>query len=106
MAKKEKNEVTVIVKSDGATRRRIFASGVTFGLGLAALAICALAKWDEIEKSCNCDGHCHCKSEEPKNPFDDLDDIEDFDEEDYFDDFDDEDDIWDDSEAFVDPIEE
>jgi hypothetical protein len=41
-----------------------------------------------------------------KNPFDDLDDIEDFDEEDYFDDFDDEDDIWDDSEAFVDPIEE
>lgn len=106
MAKKEKNEVTVVLKSDGSTRRRIFATGVTFGLGIAALAVYALAKWDEIENSCKCGGHCHCKDEKVENSVDDLDDaenFEDFDDEDYFEDFE-EDDIWDDTEAFGESI--
>ena len=109
MAKKEKNEVTVVLKSDGATRRGIFATGVTFGLGIAALAVYALAKWDELEHSCKCGGNCHCKDEEVEDLFDDLDDVEnseDFDDDDYFEAFEDDDDIWDDTEAFVEPIDE
>ena len=99
MAKKEKNEVTVVLKSDAATRRHIFGVGVTVGLGLAALAVYALAKLDELEHSCKCGGDCHCHNKSD-NAFGDL-DCDDYD--DLFDDFDDDDDddVWDDTEAFM-----
>ena len=102
----ERSDVCLMMidASEGVTDQDAKIAGEAHEAGKGIIIV--VNKWDEIEKSCNCGGHCHCKSEEPKNPFDDLDDIEDFDEEDYFDDFDDEDDIWDDSEAFVDPIEE